>query len=351
LIHGEETKQQILTALHANGFDISDSQLARLHREGLIDQPVVCSLGRGRGRVSLYPVGTSARVQRICEIRCGGRLALAHAGWQLWWEDGGWISRPSRDFLEKVAKQWQHERDELKDLMDRENGGDRGAEAEMDEIYRSAELDRMPARLGILRRHTGKAKFPTVFRVFAEVIVGRFQGFEDSGGDESLELVERALGINKARVDRLADGDPWFQGSSADDLRRLSQLLGHIEPELLALATDEELDVARREISAVLQLIDSVTYVFVRIFGSTAFGFGTVRTVIHDLHPAEQAFFLLAWLSLREDPELRNGVQRLMPLIPEAVENAQLMEKASEDHLSKLGLNSSSLFQSELCKS
>ncbi len=189
--------------------------------------------------------------------------------------------------------------------------GDPAAEAEMDAAYKGLEVDRAPAALGRVRRNVGRSEFATVFRVFAEVASGRFEGFADAERpDEESRggLFERALGIDRARVDHLAESEPWFEGSSEQDMLSLSAAIGERSLADLADAADVDLDAARQEIRGFWRSVLVGTSVVERIFGSAAFGFGTVSAVFRGQPRGGEAFFLLMWLALREDPRLREGM-------------------------------------------
>lgn len=110
--------------------------------------------------------------------------------------------------------------------------GRQAAVAEMEGTYTAASEKRVPATLGQVRRNVGRGRFTTVFRVLAEVATGSFEGYQD----EEAELAfEKALGIDHARTDRLAD------------------------------AADDDLEMARREV-----------YVFFRIFEAPSSSIGAV---------------------------------------------------------------------------
>lgn len=309
-LKGWETRDELLAAEVAESFPLSGSQLARMHRAGLIDRPVTRSLGRGRGKASLYPPGTRDRLKRVLELRREIR-SFNEISWRLWWEDGGPVPKVVRARLLRVASDWERDREELSRLLGGEDMGDPAAEAEMDAAYKSLEVDRAPASLGRVRRNVGRSEFATVFRVFAEVASGRFEGFADTERlDEESRggLFERALGIDRARVDHLAGTEPWFEGSSEHDMLSLSTAIGERSLADLADAADVDLDAARQEIREFWRSVLAGTSVVEQIFGSAAFGFGTVSAVFRGQPRGGEAFFLLMWLALREDPRLREGM-------------------------------------------
>jgi hypothetical protein len=78
-----ESKEELLAAAAKAGFEVSEAQLARWHRSGLLPRPQVRSLGRGKGTESLYPPGSSDRLVRVAELHVEEHR-LANAGWRLW---------------------------------------------------------------------------------------------------------------------------------------------------------------------------------------------------------------------------------------------------------------------------
>jgi len=94
-----EGARDLLAAASEAGFVVSEAQLARWHRAGLLPRPRQLSLGRGKGTVTAYPSGTALQLLALCRIRVNDR-SLARAGFRLWWEgyavDAGLILSPLR---------------------------------------------------------------------------------------------------------------------------------------------------------------------------------------------------------------------------------------------------------------
>jgi hypothetical protein len=310
-----ESGREVLATVRAAGFTLTPAQLARRHRAGLIAEPEVRHLGYGRGTISLYPGGTAELLIRTLEV--GGRgESFEGVGWRVWWQDGGELSPLVRKRLRKEAARWEGELSGLADLLEREEAGEDEAELEMDRTYEAAGRERVPASLGRVRRNVGRDDFASVFRVLADVATGRFREFRD---EESELLVERALGIDRARADRVVDGEPWFEGSSAEDLDRLSSAVGQQSLRELAEADAVDLDTARCELSDLWDVVLAITPIFKELFGPGAFGFDTIGAVFAAQPERNQLFLLLMWLSLRQDPRLRRGMAALKAVREEAL--------------------------------
>jgi len=325
---GWEAGQDLLDFARAHDLPLSAPQLSRLHRADLIAKPRVRHLGRGRGTESLYPPGTKDRLLRVQEVR---RLdhRFDDIAWRLWWEDGGPLPVRVRKRLIAVSEQWERERRELADVLAREDSADPDAIAAMDETYRSAEQDRAPSNLGRMRRNVGPSRFATVVRVFAEVATGRFCGYLDENVEDDHSrgaVTERALGVDRARADHFADGEPWFEGSSEIDLMRLSDALGKRALTPLATAADTDLDRVRSELRSLWRVIETAASLFERLFGPAAFGFGTVASVFRSQPAQGQALLLLMWLALRGDADLRDGMEALIAELPAVIASSEMFE-------------------------
>ena len=312
-----EPRESLLAA--AADYRLTGTRLSRLHRSGLIPRPRTRSLGRGQGRQSLYPPGTRTRLLRVLEVGQEVR-GFADLAWRLWWEDGGEVPEAVRVRLRRVAEEWEIHREELAGLLAGEDAGEKKAEVEMESVYRELERERLPPRLGRMRRSVGPASFASVFRVLAEVFSGRFAGYgetedEDEAGRE--ELVERAFGIDRARSEPLADGEPWFEGSLEEDMLSLSALVDDCSLSELAEADEADLNVAREELHAFIDNVLTVTAVVSKTLGSAA-GMGMATVVFRDMRAGEQATYLIFWLMLRTAPQLREGMSSQVAIHGEA---------------------------------
>lgn len=317
-----ESREEVLAAARAAGFSLSGHQLARRHRAGLISRPTVRPLGRGKGSASLYPPGTGQRLVRTLELT-RGRESFENVAWRVWWEDGGELGPLVRERLLHHGACWEAELSRLACLLAGEDAGEPVALSEMEDAYVAASAERIPTSLGRVRRNVGRERFATVFRVFVEVATGRFEGYQD---EESELAVERALRIDRARSDRLKDGEPWFEGSSAEDFCRLSSTIGRRSLVELAAADAEDLDNSRRELRGFWELFEVMVPILVRVLGSETFGLGTAATVFAGQSEANQPFLVLMWLALREDPRLRAGMSELVATLPEALAAREIFE-------------------------
>jgi hypothetical protein len=234
----------------------------------------------------------------------------------VWWEDGGELVPLVRERLRREAASWESKLSRLADLLAAEDAGEHAAIAEMEKTYTEASEERMPTTLGQVRRNVGRGRFATVFRVLAEVATGSFEGYQD----EEAELAfEKALGIDHARTDHLAGGEPWFEGSSAQDLKQLSGVFGRRSLSDLADAADDDLEVARREVYVFFQIFEALASTIGAVLAGDALGLGTVAAVFGSRPEKLQPFFVLMWLALREDPVLQEGMLKTVAALPDAL--------------------------------
>lgn len=322
---GGESQREILAAVAAAGYeDLTAPKLGRLHRAKLIPKPSVRRLGRARGTVSEFPAGTLTRLLRVLSARRQHRTLRATA-WHLWWEDGGELSPLARELVDQVARDFDRVRRFLGNVLEREEAWSPAAERRMDELYEAAQRSRLEGALAAARRRVGMAAFSTVTRTLAEIGTGRFKGFDECDvtrdgtpyAETTAALLEKALGLDRARVDALAEAPPWYQGRSEDDFVRLSTLLADPIGDV-AQAPDQVLEEARVEVRAFLTTILNTAAITKRLFGGSAFGFGILARALNATKPDRQAMLLLAWLTLRTDPELRPGMRELAELAPRA---------------------------------
>ena len=239
--------------------------------------------------------------------------------WRLWWEDGGKMPPPARKLLTRAARSLDAERDGLARLLAGDEAGAPAAVAEMDQLYTDAEIGRVRGALGEARGNVGRERFATVVRVLVAVAAGRFATRDGDGDpDEAGRLVERALGLERARTDRLAGAAPWLTNDPGIDLAMLSEIVGSHSMLDLAETNDSQLDLARVEVQSLTGVVTAVAPLFERLHGRGAFGLGMIGRLFGVRNPRSQALILLGWLALRSNDTLRAGLEQLAALMPQA---------------------------------
>ena len=177
--------------------------------------------------------------------------------------------------------------------------------------------------MGRAKRHVGRDAFPTIVRILLEVAAGAFSGlYPDYATDEDEGLLlERALGLTRARTDPLPDGsDPWLTGAPEDSLRDLSSVMGGRFSDVLDTTSDSELDLARDEVAPIFEVLAAIAPVLEAVKGDGAYGMTDFGRVLQWMKPDDLARFFLMWLKLRTVPELRPGIEEMGRVAREALE-------------------------------
>jgi hypothetical protein len=301
-----ETNDELIAAAGAAGYAVSKRQLAEWHRAGLLPTPQrVPRVGTSPGMRSVYPVGTTAQLLTLCHCRERHPHRLEDLRWCLWWMGHDAQVSTARAHLERAATTWREYIDQLRHLM-ATNTDDPAelSEALLDLLDRSATERIARKTLRRVRKRVGREQFPTVLRVFLEVAAGTFTGYRVDAvtgtDEEERRVVEAALGLDRARTDRLAAAGPWFTGDSGAELATLSRNLREHPPCMaLPAASDEELGRVRDEARSMIEMFAGFSAILDRMYGWGAFGFSTIAQSFREMRPLDQAFLLLFWQMLR----------------------------------------------------
>jgi hypothetical protein len=152
------------------------------------------------------------------------------------------------------------------------------------------------------RKRVGREKFPAFVKVLADVGSGTFEGYvinPESGIDERW-IIEKGLGLQQARTNRLANAEPWLTGDTGATLQELSSCLrNHPLGEDISTMSEAELTDAREEVRCFLSAFDSISRTFDHMFSKGAFGFSVFAEAIRALGPRDQAIILLFWRMFR----------------------------------------------------
>jgi hypothetical protein len=124
-------------------------------------------------------------------------------------------------------------------------------------------------------------------------------------------LVERAIGIERGRVDRLAGAGPWLSGDPTNDLVELKRLLGGAWLRTVHRASDEELLAAREQARELEALMVSFGDFIVEHFGPDAFGFPAIAEAMRSPSLLQRAGLAIVLLRAARDPNLRANIAQL----------------------------------------
>lgn len=283
----EESTELILKAATDAGVPTSHDQLVRLHRFGIIPRPRQQALGRGKGTVTLYPAGTSTLVIRATELK--KRFDLAEVAWTMWWEGLDIPDRLARAYLDKAAqsfvKEWGEIVDEHGELTEKaEDFLDRAGDPK-------TRIDSVA--LGWARRRVGIDNFDEFLALLLAVVTGTAANLPL----EDLQLLERGMGIDRARSDVLATtGKPWLDGDIREDFENIGRLAN---PDTVAAVitevSDDQLRELRDKAKQFCSFVSDMGAVVRQTADRWAFGFGGFGAIFDDMQtkPATQAQMLL----------------------------------------------------------
>lgn len=294
LMNREETTEAVIARLSSSGFTVTKTELARWHRAGLLPRPYRRSLGRGRGMISIYPAGTAEQLLALCTIHRSEKR-LAYVAWCLWWGGYKVPIETIRPFLEETQQHWQQGIEEIYRLQ-------ADPEQLSKALNRSAVMRLSHKTLGRARKRLGRKDFPIFMGVLVRITSGTFEGYEvhpEIGVDERY-IVEKGLGLLRARRNRMAYAEPWLTGDTGEVLQELSSRLRH-HPlgEDLSIVSEEDLGETREQVRCFLSAFESVSSTFDLLFSRGAFGFSTLADAIREMEPPDQAMMLLFWRMLR----------------------------------------------------
>jgi len=102
-----ERASEILALAKAEGFPLTERQLADWHRKGLLPQPKQVALGRGRGTVTCYPDGTIKQAHDLLRLRKVYGRNFEMIGWML--AMGGYDVEPQywREPVKEAMNDWR----------------------------------------------------------------------------------------------------------------------------------------------------------------------------------------------------------------------------------------------------
>src|SRR6266702_2560684 len=284
LMNPEETTEALIAHVSSYGFPITKTELARWHRAGLLPRPQRRSLGRGRGMVSIYPPGTTDQLLALCTIHCSEKR-LPYVAWRLWWEGYTVPLSAIREFLEGARAQWQQGIEEIRQLQEHPE--------QISKLLNRFKVMRISRKvITQARKRVGRENFPTFIKVLADVGSGTFEGYAinpERGIDERW-IVEKGLGLQQARTNRLADAEPWLTGDTGATLQELSShLRDHPLGEDLSTVSEAELTDAREEVRCFLSAFEGMSSTLDRMFSRGAFGFSVFASAIREFEPQDQA--------------------------------------------------------------
>jgi hypothetical protein len=306
-----DTADELITHMQALGFTVTRTELARWHRAGLLPHPQRHSLGRGRGMISVYPVGTANQLQALCEFHRAEKR-LPYVAWRLWWVGYNIPFQYARQFLEEAKATWHRGIRELQDLEEHPEM--------MPEFIEHTRVIRFHFKpLTQARKRVGSKDFPTFTSVLVRIASGTFEGYtiDPQTGTDAREraIVEKAFGLRRARTERVGGAKPWLAGVDISEAFKMCSALLRVYPpgNDLEMALDSDLMNARDEVRSFLTFMESLSTTLDSVLGQGALGLSVLADVIRTLGPRDQAMMLLFWMMFRQW-SLGEGMDALLGL-------------------------------------
>jgi hypothetical protein len=334
-----EPAGDLLSVARAAGFEISEAQLARWHRIGLLPKPRQQPLGRRKGSRTVYPPGSTDQLLALCRLHQRER-SLTAVGWALWRNGFPVSERYWRSQFREAAVLWDQTRATLDRLL-YPNHSTAPSQKALRRLMKLAGISSNPIFARIrkrvrTRKGLPKAKMPDNavaenylahadedFQFFVltilDVFLGRFKEWPGSEKKRDLssegKVIDRALGIHVARSNQIPGIGAMLTESVAPIFTSRSSAFSTSMLEFLDHASDTDLAATRDEIFALLEMFGSLAPLLEWAFGKWAFGFGSARQFLQ-VKPQSQALFILLWHVARNNFIDREQVAVILGLQP-----------------------------------
>ncbi|MBI4346974.1 MAG: hypothetical protein HY553_08980 [Elusimicrobia bacterium] len=312
-----ETPDDIIAYARDRALTITRAQLERWHTRGPLHHPEQVWLGQGRGSETRYPRGTAELVVAALQRQPRPR-DLTMLTWELWLAGYDVPLETVRAYLANVAR-WH---DRIVAAMRTLGFARRVLPGPARRLLGRAAIRRMRVRglPGIATRLGSPERVETVLRTLGQVLTGGYKqsyqvAIHDGGvavdgralpsTDSDGLLLERAIGIERGRVDRLAGAGPWLSGDPTEGLVALTKMLGGWWLPIVRDTSDHELRAVRDQARDLEELF--VTFGdFVREhFGADAFGFPAIADALRSPTSWQQAGLAMVLVRALKDEELR----------------------------------------------
>lgn len=240
-VDGEEA-EVVLASAAARGWRLSRSQLERRHRAGVICRPQQRGRGRGKGSLSIYPLGTAALLIEGLEL--GARMPLRELAFELWLRGRRVPMEGVRAYLMATAALHDRVAAVLRVIGFGRVLLPTRAIRFLERIVRT-----YASRLPTMRRRLGtEERVETVVRAALDMAAGTYTPptrIHGPADDEGL-LVEIALGLQKARIEAPTGLKPWLTGSMTEIMVDSTRLYAGSWMNDLRAMTDAQLDKGHR---------------------------------------------------------------------------------------------------------
>ncbi|HEU5380555.1 MAG TPA: hypothetical protein VFV38_34460 [Ktedonobacteraceae bacterium] len=304
----DETSSFLLALVQEHHYELTASQLRRLHLEGVIERPIQDHpSGRG-GSETVYPPGTGIILLALCERRHKTRL-FSTLAWQLWWDEYLVPLTTIRQQLRQTIETWTRLQRTLAKPGAKTLSRFARKVLEKAVTYRFQD----PA-LNQARKRVGSVSFDTFVRILFEAATGHFRAYADDyagAREEEQRIMEKGFGLEQTPLDRALHLD-W--GAQLEQvLVELGNLLAE-DPWMhwLDQASDEELLILREEWKLIQMAFLSFSTAMEEIAGKRSSGGRILYSLLGRISQKGQPFLLLCWGVLRQ--RLEKNAQEILQI-------------------------------------
>jgi hypothetical protein len=305
---GFELAEDLVLRAKAAGFDVSTEQIARWNRVGLLPKPHQHGLGQGNGSEIRYPLGTGDQLLALCSLHKQFRK-LENVGWYLWLNGYQVAEKYWRKPLTDAVLYFDGNRQLFKKkILDTAYGivsVRRSGQNFLDSLSGLRVENRHFRRA---RRRIGASNFSEFSRIIVTIAVGAYRADAESNERDSAaerEVIESGLGLLRARIDRLENGQPLLTGDIEPILEKFSARLAKAT-KLMMLRTisSGEINCARDELRLLFTGLQNASIKLENKHGKHPFGlhviveFGTVTEI-----RLQALMILLFATTIRTDPD------------------------------------------------
>lgn len=313
--------QEVVSALQKRGASISEGQLQRWQRSGLIPKPTKVGLGRGKGIHATYPDGVIPQALALNEL-----LAIKRdfhwVGWRLWVngfdvDQHYWLTP-----LEAAATRFDGFIHKLRDDED----GDGETRFEIaNHLWESPDV---PKEWKTIRKALGHDRHESFVFMVLDIGSGRFTDWPGSYDAKSSDAkhdrrsMQVGLGIHNGFTDKIAGIGALIVGDIRPELAGLSQALSQMAwRQRLKTTGHSDLRETARELFGIMQVVSGLTAFLEQTFGlKNAFGLGRIARIAKNTPPEIEAYMVLGWLALRENDDVKSGVRDILNAVRHAAE-------------------------------
>lgn len=318
------SSSEIIERAEVLGYKITKTQLARWHRAELLPHPI--RQHPGRGSVSYYPITAVDLAIEIAELSKHGR-SLDWYGWKLWTFGFDVPDRYWRAALQQAFERHRVAAEAILELIDSDNDSELDDAAET--LFRAKSA---PSAFKQIRKATGAKNFGLFLLMVMSLVRGDFIGLSNDDSSENAErreaanILDRGMGLVRARTDLTEGNEPWLSGDFSDILRELAPALDSIrDSNFIERLEPHDIADAREELFYLRNII-------LRIYagnsaalgGGNAFGLKLIAQMLSSNSVKWEAGLFAVWLVARTHIPLRDNardwIKRAVPLL-EASEN------------------------------